>query len=129
MLAISLPKALWVDGGLRFGPQTALDGRPPALMEADPDGRRSLRYRGESRRGGVLSSAVAPQGRLSEADAVGQTCERGVWNLTEKPILISPNPPSPALPLEKSQTSRLQAFCPRRQAQCSDGGPPALERP
>jgi hypothetical protein len=44
VLAISLPRALWVGEGLRFGPQTALYGRPPALMEAGADGRRSLRY-------------------------------------------------------------------------------------
>ena len=75
--AICLHRALWVGEGLWLGPQTALDGRPTALMEASAEGRRSLRYRGESFRGGVLSGAVTPQGRLSEGNAVGRTCERG----------------------------------------------------
>jgi hypothetical protein len=86
VLAISLHKALWVGEGLRPEPQSALDGRPPAPMEAGADGRRSLRYRGESHRGGVLSGAVARQGRLSEADAVGQSCERGFGTSPEKPF-------------------------------------------
>jgi hypothetical protein len=35
--SISLHRAMCIGEGLRFGPQSALDGRPPALMEAGAD--------------------------------------------------------------------------------------------
>ena len=45
-----------VSKSLRLEPQTAPDGRPPALIGADVDGRKSLTARGESCRGGAWRS-------------------------------------------------------------------------
>src|SRR5215208_7789938 len=40
------------------------------------------------------------------ATSCSSSCERGVWNLKERPVWSSPNPPSPALP-QRSDARRL----------------------
>src|SRR5215218_5272228 len=81
-----------------LGPQTVLEGRPPALMEASVEGRGSLRCsrRWSPRRRSLRCSCSSGPPELSPA--VGQRCERGVWNLIEKLVWLSPNPPLPLSP-------------------------------
>ncbi len=73
----------------------------PGLARASPEARPSKAPAAanlEAPPGAARCGAVAPHGRPSDSGAAGETCEKGVWNLTENPSLTFSKPPSPALP-------------------------------
>ena len=108
---ISPRRGFMVSDSPWLGPQTVLDGRPPALMDAGVESRGSLRCsrRWSPRRRSLRCSRSS--GPPEPSTAVGETCERGVWNLTEKLVWLSPNPPLPLSP-QRSPASRFHSETP-----------------